>query len=39
VPPLLAESDEEQRRQREAELRRQNRLNEREQIRAGRDGA
>ena len=32
VPPLLAESDTEQRRQREAELRRQNRLGEREQI-------
>jgi acyl-CoA hydrolase len=37
VPPLAAESNDEQRRQREAELRRQNRLNEREQIRAGRD--
>jgi acyl-CoA hydrolase len=36
VPPLLVESDDEQRRQREAELRRRNRLNEREQIRAGR---
>jgi acyl-CoA hydrolase len=32
VPPLLAESETEQRRQREAELRRQNRLTEREQI-------
>ena len=36
VPPLAVESDDERRRQREAELRRQNRLNEREQIRAGR---
>jgi acyl-CoA hydrolase len=36
VPPLLAESDAEQRRMREAELRRQNRLSEREQILAGR---
>jgi len=36
VPPLLAESDTEQRRQREAELRRQNRLSEREQILAHR---
>ena len=32
VPPLLAESDTEQRRQREAELRRHNRLSEREEI-------
>ena len=32
VPPLLAETDTEQRREREAELRRQNRLAEREQI-------
>jgi acyl-CoA hydrolase len=32
VPPLLTESETEQRRQREAELRRQNRLTEREQI-------
>jgi len=32
VPPLLAETPEEQRRQREAELRRANRLAEREQI-------
>jgi acyl-CoA hydrolase len=36
VPPLLADSDTEQRRQREAELRRQNRLSEREQILAHR---
>jgi acyl-CoA hydrolase len=36
VPPLAVESDDERRRQREAELRRQNRLNERQQIRAGR---
>lgn len=36
VPPLAVESDEERRREREAELRRQNRLNEREQIKAGR---
>jgi acyl-CoA hydrolase len=36
VPPLAVESADEQRRQREAELRRQNRLNEREEIRAGR---
>ena len=36
VPPLAAESDAERRRQRVAGLRRQNRLNEREQIRAGR---
>jgi acyl-CoA hydrolase len=34
VPPLLAESPEEQRRQREAELRRANRLAERDEIRA-----
>ena len=39
VPPLAVESELEQRRQREAELRRQNRLAEREQIRAGRDGS
>jgi acyl-CoA hydrolase len=32
VPPLLVESDTEQRRQREAELRRRNRLSEREQL-------
>ena len=32
VPPLLAESDDERRRQREAELRRANRLSERDQI-------
>jgi acyl-CoA hydrolase len=37
VPPLAVETNDEQRRQREAELRRQNRLNEREQIKAGRD--
>ena len=37
VPPLAVESDDERRRQREAELRRQNRLNEREQIKEGRD--
>jgi acyl-CoA hydrolase len=36
VPPLAVESEDERRRQREAELRRQNRLNEREQIKAGR---
>jgi acyl-CoA hydrolase len=36
VPPLLTESDAEQRREREAELRRQNRLAEREQILANR---
>jgi acyl-CoA hydrolase len=36
VPPLLAESPSEQRRMREAELRRQNRLAEREQILAER---
>jgi acyl-CoA hydrolase len=36
VPPIITESDDERRREREAELRRQNRLNEREQIRAGR---
>jgi acyl-CoA hydrolase len=39
APLLVAESDDEQRRQREADLRRQYRLNEREQIRAGRQGA
>jgi acyl-CoA hydrolase len=38
VPPLAVETDDERRRQREAELRRQNRLSEREQIRAGRAG-
>jgi acyl-CoA hydrolase len=38
VPPLLAESEAEQRRQREAELRRQNRLKEREQILSHRSG-
>jgi acyl-CoA hydrolase len=37
VPPLAAGSEDEQRRRREAELRRQNRLNERQQIQAGRD--
>ena len=36
VPPLAVESDDEQRRQREAGLRRENRLSEREQIKAGR---
>jgi acyl-CoA hydrolase len=36
VPPLLTESDAERRREREAELRRQNRLAEREQILANR---
>jgi acyl-CoA hydrolase len=36
VPPLVAESPVEERRMREAELRRRNRLAEREQIRAGR---
>ena len=36
VPPIILETDDERRRQREAELRRQNRLNEREQIKAGR---
>ena len=38
VPPLAVETADEQRREREAELRRRNRLDEREQIRAGRDG-
>lgn len=38
VPALVAESDAEQQRQREAELRRANRLAERDQILAGRDG-
>src|SRR5690242_6469460 len=38
VPPLAPESDDELRRQREAELRRDNRLAEREAIKAGRDG-
>jgi acyl-CoA hydrolase len=37
VPPLLAESDAERRRQREAELRRANRLAERDQILTHRD--
>jgi acyl-CoA hydrolase len=36
IPPLLAESETERRRQREAELRRANRLSERDQIRAER---
>ena len=36
VPPLLTDSPDEERRMREAELRRTNRLAEREQIRAGR---
>ena len=36
VPPLAVESDDERRREREAELRRQNRLNEREQIKDAR---
>ena len=36
VPPLAIESDDEQRRRREAGLRRENRLSEREQIKAGR---
>jgi acyl-CoA hydrolase len=36
VPALALESEDERRRQREAGLRRENRLNEREQIRAGR---
>jgi acyl-CoA hydrolase len=39
VPPLVAESAAEERRQREAELRRQYRLTEREHIRAGREDA
>jgi acyl-CoA hydrolase len=38
VPPLAVESAGEERRMREAELRRRNRLNEREQIVAGRAG-
>jgi hypothetical protein len=37
APKLLAESDPELRRQREAEVRRANRLAERDEIRAGRD--
>lgn len=36
APPLIAETPDQQRRMREAELRRRNRLAEREQIRAGR---
>ena len=36
VPPLLAESDEEQRREREAQTRRRNRLAERDEIQAAR---
>jgi acyl-CoA hydrolase len=39
APALLAESPDEERRMREAELRRRNRLAEREQIRAGRSDA
>jgi acyl-CoA hydrolase len=39
VPPLLAESETEQRRRREAELRRKNRLSEREQILAHRSAS
>jgi acyl-CoA hydrolase len=39
APPLVAESPDEQRRQREAELRRRNRLAEREQIRTGRSAS
>jgi acyl-CoA hydrolase len=39
APPLLAESPDEQRRMREAEVRRRNRLAEREEIRAARDRA
>ncbi|SRR5581483_3030681 len=39
APPLLPETEEERRRQREAEVRRQNRLAEREQILAHRRGA
>ena len=38
VPPLEPETSDEQRRQREAQLRRDNRLAEREAIRRGRDG-
>jgi acyl-CoA hydrolase len=38
VPPLAVESPDEERRMREAELRRRNRLAEREEIRAGREG-
>jgi acyl-CoA hydrolase len=38
VPPLAAESEDERRRMREAELRRRNRLSEREQILSGRAG-
>jgi acyl-CoA hydrolase len=39
APPLLADSPAQERRMREAELRRRNRLAERAQIRAGRSGA
>jgi acyl-CoA hydrolase len=39
APPLLAETPDQQRRMREAELRRRNRLAEREQILAGRSGS
>jgi acyl-CoA hydrolase len=38
VPPLTVETDDERRRQREAELRRANRLAERDQIVSERDG-
>jgi acyl-CoA hydrolase len=38
VPPLEPETPDEIRRQREAEVRRNNRLSERESIRASRDG-
>jgi acyl-CoA hydrolase len=38
VPGVIAESDDEQRRQREAEVRRRNRLAERQEILGGRDG-
>ena len=38
VPPIAAESEDERRRMREAELRRRNRLSEREQILSGRAG-
>ena len=37
VPPLLTETDEERRREREAQVRRANRLAERDELRAGRD--
>jgi acyl-CoA hydrolase len=38
VPPLEAASEDERRRQREAQLRRDNRLRERDEIKRGRDG-